>query len=160
MKKPMAGKKTRVFLDSNVLLSGLFSDKGAPRLLLDVLCLDLPVLAGVTGQFNVTELERNLRKKMPAVLPIYRAYFPKLKLEIIPFPSKGDVRRLAGAATAKDIPVLASAISGDADYLVTGDKKLYLSAKEKHKLPFKIVSPPEFLRSILPEILKSLGQKH
>jgi hypothetical protein len=40
----MARHPIKVFLDSNVILSGLLSDRGAPRLILDVLSLRLPVL--------------------------------------------------------------------------------------------------------------------
>lgn len=59
----MPGKNVRVFLDSNVLVSGLFSDRGAPRLVLDILSLDIPVLKAVTGAFNVAEVERNFRSR-------------------------------------------------------------------------------------------------
>jgi len=38
----MARKNFRVFLGSNVILSGLLSDKGEPRIILDVLSLRLP----------------------------------------------------------------------------------------------------------------------
>lgn len=53
MKKPMAKKAIKVFLDSNVILSGLLSDKGAPRIILDILSLRLPFVIGITGQYNI-----------------------------------------------------------------------------------------------------------
>lgn len=155
----MKRKEVRIFLDSNVLFSGLFSDKGPPRLILDVLGLGLPTLIGLTGRYNLIEIERNLEKKLPAALPVFQAYLMKLKMEMVPLPSREDVRRLAGAASPKDVPVLASAINGKADFLVTGDKELLLSAKGKHPFPYKIVSPADFLECILPDILKSLEQK-
>lgn len=124
---------------------------------MDILCLDLPVLSGITGRYNLIEIERNLRKKIPAALHTYEAYLNKLKLEIIPLPLQKDIKHLDGVTSDKDLPVLASTINANADYLVTGDKKFYLSAGRKHKLPFKIVTPAEFLSLILPEILKSLG---
>ena len=89
------------------MLSGLFSGTGAPRLILDILSLDLPVLKGLTGRFNLMEIERNLGKKMPAALPAYLRYLPRLKLEVIPLPSREDLRPLSGAAEEKDQPVLA-----------------------------------------------------
>lgn len=150
----MAEKSVKVFLDSNVIISGLLSDKGAPRVILDLLCLGLPMLAGATGEYNIIEIERNLKKKMPDVLPIYKKYFPLLNLEVIPLPLPGEVRKLAGLISGKDIPVLASAISGNVDFLVTGDKKDFIKLKGKY--PFKIVSPAEFLDVILPEVLKIL----
>jgi predicted nucleic acid-binding protein len=152
----METKKHRIFLDSNVILSGLFSEKGAPRLILDVLSLDLPGLTGLTGRFNVLEIERNLEKKMPAALPIYRCYLPKLKLEIIPLPSREDLGPLAGAADDKDLPVLASAINGKADDFVTGDKRLISLVGQKGGFPFKAVLPGEFLDKVLPGILAGM----
>jgi len=146
----MARKRLKVFLDSNVIISGLFSDKGSPRIVLDLLSLDLPLLSGATGEYNIVEIERNLLKKMPDVLPIYRRYLKILNLEIVPLPLSKDIKKLSGQIADKDIPVLASAINNNADFLVTGDKKDF--EKLKGKYPFKILSPSEFLDIILPSI--------
>ena len=66
----MARKTLKIFLDSNVILSGLLSDKGAPRVILDILCLGPPFLKGATGEYNILEIERNIQKKLPAILDI------------------------------------------------------------------------------------------
>ena len=150
----MAKKRFKVFLDSNIIISGLFSDKGSPRIILDLLSLDLPVISGVTGKYNIIEIERNLSKKMPDVLPLYRKYLKLLNLKIVPLPLYTDIKNLSGYTSDKDIPVLASAINGNADFLVTGDKKDFLKFKLKGKYSFKILSPGEFLDIILPEIIK------
>jgi predicted nucleic acid-binding protein len=150
----MPKKDLKIFLDSNVIISGLFSDKGAPRVILDLLSLGLPHLAGVTGEYNIIEIERNLTKKMPEVLPVYTKYLPLLGLEIIPLPSAREINKLAGTTSEKDIPVLASAIMGKADFLVTGDRKDFIHLTGNY--PFKILTPSEFLDSILPEVLKAL----
>jgi predicted nucleic acid-binding protein len=152
----MPKKEVKVFLDSNVILSGLFSDRGAPRIILDLLSLHLPILIGVTGQYNMIEIERNIRKKMPDVLALYKDFLPKLYLTIIPLPSPEDIKSLSGNISDKDVPVLASAITGKADFLVTGDKKDFLRPGTKGKYPLKIVSPSEFLEIVLPEILKDI----
>lgn len=65
----MAGRIVKLFLDSNVILSGLLSDKGAPRIILDILSLNLPFLSGLTGEFNLLEMERNLKKNCPDCFP-------------------------------------------------------------------------------------------
>jgi predicted nucleic acid-binding protein len=149
----MVKKAARVFLDSNVILSGLISDKGAPRIILDLLCLNLPVLIGLTGRYNIIEIKRNLKKKMPEILPIYEEYFPKLRFEIVPLPSPEEVGRFSGSISDKDVPVLVSAIRGKADFLVTGDKKDFDKLKVRGNYPFKILGPSEFLDVIIPEIL-------
>lgn len=148
----MAGKRLKVFLDSNVIISGLFSDKGSPRIILDLLSLDLPLLSCATGEYNIVEIERNLLKKMPDVLPVYRRYLKILNLEIVPLPLSKDIKKLSGQIADKDVPVLASAINSNADFLVTGDKKDF--EKLKGTYPFKILNPSEFLDIILPEVFK------
>ena len=151
----MARDPINVFLDSNVILSGLLSDRGAPRLILDVLSLRLPVLQGATGKYNILEIERNLAKKMPNLVPIYRKYLPLLDLEIVPLPSPETIEAMAGQSIDKDLPVLASASACRADYLVTGDKKDFAKAKESGKYCFQIVSPAEFLAGALQALIAS-----
>ncbi len=143
----MAEEAAKVFLDSNVILSGFLSDKGEPRIILDLLSLDLPFLSGLTGQYNILEIDRNLENKLPEALPVYKEYFPKLSLEIIPLPSKEEIKDYKDIISEKDAPVLASAVKGGADYLVTGDKD-FLKVKKTRKMPFKILSPQEFLFTI------------
>lgn len=150
----MVKRSIKIFLDSNVIISGLFSDKGAPRVILDILSLGLSQLAGVTGKYNIIEIERNLNRKMPEVLSVYRKYLPLLNLDIIPLPSQRETDKLSGVTSGKDIPVLASALKGKVDFLVTGDKKDFIRLIGKY--PFRIVSPSEFLDVLLPEVLKVL----
>ena len=155
----MGKKVVRVFLDSNVILSGLLSERGAPRIILDLLSLRLPFLIGSTGRYNLIEIERNLKKKMPGLLVLYKAYLPKLHLKVIPLPRPGEVRGFSGQIAEKDIPVLISAIRGKVDFLVTGDKQHFGKMKELDKYPFHVLTPSEFIDSILPEILKGLEEK-
>jgi predicted nucleic acid-binding protein len=149
-------RKRKIFLDSNVLLSGLFSDKGAPRIILDLLTLRLPMLAGATGRFNLMEVERNLKKKMPTALPLYREYLPRLGLEVVALPSWETVRNMAGIIAEKDIPVLASAIACRAEYLITGDKKDFGRLKADVSYHLTIIGPSEFIESVLPGIIEDL----
>lgn len=153
----MAKKASRVFLDSNIILSGLLSDKGAPRVILDILCMRLQFLTGITGLYNIIEIERNLANKLPAAIPMYKEYLPKLNLEFIPIPSHEDMKSLAGHIADKDVPVLASALKGKADFLVTGDKKDFTKLKTKKLYAFNIVTPTEFLDAIIPEVMKHLS---
>lgn len=155
----MVKRPLRVFLDSNVILSGLVSDKGPPRIILDLLSLKLPFFVGLTGRYNLFEIDRNLRKKMPGILPVYKAYFPKLDLKIIPLPRKEELGEYSGKIADKDIPVLVSAIRGKADFLVTGDKQHFEKMKGAGKYPLKIITPSEFIDSIIPEMFKELKEK-
>jgi len=154
----MAKRIVRVFLDSNVILSGLLSDKGAPRTILDLLTLKLPFLVGSTGRYNLIEIERNLKKKMPEILSVYNKYLPKLSLKIMPLPRPEEVREFSGKIANKDIPVLVSAIRSKADYLVTGDKEHFQKLRSPGNYSFEIVTPSEFIHLVLPEVLKGIGK--
>ena len=144
----MAKKPVRVFLDSNVVISGILSDRGSPRIILDILCLGLPLLVGIAGQYNVLEIEGALRRKAPEVIPIYQTYLPKLNLEIIPIPLKEELGPYHAYTSDKDVPVLVSAINGNADFLVTGDKKDFDKLKRSNDIKIKILSPSEFIEVI------------
>ena len=155
----MPKRIVRVFLDSNVILSGLLSEKGAPRTILDLLTLKLPFLVGSTGRYNLIEIERNLEKKMPEILSVYKRYLPKLHLKIIHLPRQEELREFSGKIANKDVPVLVSAIQSKADFLLTGDKQHFGKMKDLDKYPFHVVTPSEFIDSVLPEILKGLEEK-
>jgi predicted nucleic acid-binding protein len=154
----MAKRIVRVFLDSNVILSGLLSDKGAPRTILDLVALKLPFLVGSTGTYNLIEIERNLKRKMPEILSVYKRYLPKLNLKVIPLPRPEELREFSGKITGKDVPVLVSAIRSKTDFLVTGDKQHFQKLKSAGDYSFKIVTPSEFIDLILPEVLKEIGK--
>ena len=155
----MGKKVVRVFLDSNVILSGLLSERGAPRILLDLLSLRLPFLIGSTGRYNLIEIERNIKKKMSGLFPLFKDHLPKLNLKVIPLPRLEDVRGFSGQIAEKEAPVLVSAIQSKADFLVTGDKQHFGKMKGIGGYPFEVVTPSEFIDSILPEILKGLEEK-
>lgn len=155
----MGKKVVRIFLDSNVILSGLLSEKGAPRILLDLLNLKLPFLEASIGRYNLTEIERNLKNRMPGVWSVYKRYLPQLNLTVIPLPQSEELREFSGKIADKDIPVLVSAIQGEVDLLATGDKKHFEKLKGIEKYHLRIVSPSELVDSILPEILKEYEGK-
>jgi len=141
----MARKTLKIFLDSNVILSGLLSDKGTPRVILDILCLGPPFLKGATGEYNLMEIEQNIQKKLPAILDIYRSYIRKLQFEIVPLPPIKAVQSYFGKIADKDAPVLASAVIGGADYLVTGDKKDFGPFRKDASFSPKIIGPSELV---------------
>jgi predicted nucleic acid-binding protein len=152
----MAKRTVRFFLDSNVILLGLLSERGAPRIILDLLSLGLPFLMASTGRYNLMEIERNLEKRIPGLMPIYKRYLPRLNLTVIPLPKAEELREFFGKIIDKDIPVLVSAIKGKADFLITGDRRHFEKVKRVRKYQLEIVTPSEFIDSILPKILKEI----
>jgi uncharacterized protein len=125
----------RVFLDTNVLVSAV-ATRG---LCADVVRLVLAEHELLTGAVNLTELQRVLRDKLRAPARTVRELDAFLRTHtIVPKP-----------AALLDIPVrdpddrwvLASAVEGGADVLVTGDRDLLDLGG---RAPLSIVDPRGF----------------
>jgi predicted nucleic acid-binding protein len=144
----MERRTIKVFLDSNVILSGLISDRGAPRLILDILSLGLPVLRGVTGRYNLAEIERNVAKKLPAARSVLNECLPRMNLEIVFLPFSDEIGPFHGAAEDKDLPVIASASIARADYFVSEDEPLLSRLDRAVSFPARPCRPNEFLKEL------------
>lgn len=71
----------------------------------------------------------------------------------MPLLSLSDIQSLSGMTAEKDLPVISSALDGQTDVLVTGDKKDFLKIKREAML-FIIHSPAEFINKFLLNFLK------
>ena len=144
----MAKRKVKVFLDSNIIFSGLISDKAAPRLILDLLCYELPFMQAATGQYNLEEIVRTITRKLSAARPVFHDFMSRLKIEVIPLPKRKKLEKYCGVIVDEDLPVLVSAIECGADFLVTGDKKHFGGLRGRKDIPLKIYSPSEFVDTL------------
>lgn len=152
----MARKGIKAFLDSNVILSGFISDKAAPRIILDLLCHDLPFVSAATGQYNIEEIERTISRKLPEARPVFRDYMSRLKFQVVPLPGWAELEKYRGAIADTDLPVLVSAIQCGADYLVTGDKKHFGGLRGRKDIAVKICSPSEFI-DVVAACIREMG---
>ncbi len=109
----------RVFLDVNVLFSAAYTDGGAVRPLFDVVKkLDDATLIA-TG-YVIREARRNIERKRPSRLPELETLLEDVAT--LEEPSAELVEELSPLVPdADDAPVLAGAVSGGADVLVTGN---------------------------------------
>jgi putative PIN family toxin of toxin-antitoxin system len=134
----------RVFLDTNVLASA-FVARGLCADLLRYLLAEHEILV---GEVNLAELRRVLRDKFGATAAQIDAVETQLReLVVVPKPHRRSLVRIRDRA---DEIVLASALAGDADLLVSGDKDL-LSIADRVAIP--ILSPRqawEQLRRVAP----------
>jgi len=135
----------RVFLDSNVLISALIgAADSAPVILVDWLASGRvgPML---TGSCNLKEVERNLARKLPQAIPVWKHFLKNSGLIVVP------CRKLRlKDINPKDAPIIAAAVSAKASHFVTGDKRLVEEVKKStiHSL-LLAVSPREMLEAIL-----------
>jgi len=131
----------RVVLDANVYISALLVGRGCEEIL----------TLGRTGVIQVLlspeiidEVASVLRRKFhwsPADIRLFLDEASDL-CRMIPF----DPAEVEFPADPADAKILARAVAGKADVIVTGDKKHLLPLKRYRGIP--IVSPAEFLEQI------------
>jgi uncharacterized protein len=134
----------RICLDTNVLVAA-FATRG--------LCADVfrTVLAEhdlVVGEVIITELRRTLANKLQ--VPSARIDSVEALLRMVPVIPKPAKPSTVAIRDASDKWILATAVAGEADLLVTGDRDLLAIAA---KSPIPILSPRElweFLRTRSP----------
>lgn len=125
----------RVFLDTNVLVSA-FATRGVCA---DVLRVVLAEHTLVTGEVVLRELGRVLRKRIglpPGAVKEIDGFLREH--EVVPKPA---ARAAVPKRDADDQWVVASAVEGRADVLVTGDRDLLDIVADA---PIKIVDPRGF----------------
>lgn len=129
----------RVYLDTNVIVSA-FTTRGLSS---DVFRIILAEHTLILSGIVLEELQSVLREKIKLPLSQVKEITDYLsRFEII---SDFEINESIKLRDSSDIPVLSAALSGNIDFLVTGDKDL-LAVSEKYGL--KIVTPREFLTQI------------
>lgn len=129
----------RVFLDTNVLVSA-FASRGICADLLRHILVEHDL---VTGEVVLTELKRTLLKRVN-VPPNVVADIEDLLREhpVVPKPRRHlDL----GLRDADDEWIVASAVAGEAEMLVTGDKDILETTVE---LPVWVCSPRQFWEQV------------
>src|SRR3990170_5530469 len=74
-------KKTRIFIDSNVLIAGLASDQGASFRLLKL--IEQRIFDAYVCQLVLYESEKNIKKKLPESLPYFYYALKNLSFTVI-----------------------------------------------------------------------------
>ena len=122
----------KVFLDTNVLVSA-YTTRGICTDLLRYILAEHELL---TGEVNLVELRRVLRDRFRASPELIATVEAELRDEtIVPKPAKPSPLPIRDP---DDRWVLASAVDGNADLLVTGDRDLLAVARQA---PLAIVDP-------------------
>jgi predicted nucleic acid-binding protein len=119
--------KYKVFIDTNILLSGIFFDGNESRIL-DMVELDLLTAEDVADELRIV-VKKKLKYLKERTLEIALAETEKAftDISIIPRPMYGH--KLKQAATLmshkKDIPILAAVLYSRPDFFLTGDSHFF-----------------------------------
>jgi putative PIN family toxin of toxin-antitoxin system len=125
----------KVVCDTNVLVAGVVAD-GLCR---DIVKRRLPRVDLVTSRVLLDELARTLRRKFgtnPADVPLVAAYRERATI-VRPVPLPQPVCR-----DRDDDAVLATAVAGDADVILTGDEDLLVLGEYQG---IRILTPRRFV---------------
>lgn len=136
-------KQIRAFLDSSVIISGLASRSGGSYKILAL--AELGIVIPCISETVVAEVLRNVKKKLPECLDLFYVLFKKLPFKIY-VPGKNDLAHAESLINAKDAPILAAAITGRVDWLISLDKH-FLEKTWHDKVDFLIGTPQGFLTS-------------
>ena len=133
----------RVFLDANILFAAAYSPDGLSALLVELGAAGRVTL--LTSPLAIVEAERNLEAKRPAALPALREIIAAVR--VVREPAPADVERLTPTdLSAKDRPLLASAIVAHATHFVTGDVADFGRWMDRRaRLPLRVMTPRQFL---------------
>lgn len=136
-----AGRRTKAFLDSNVLLSAFLFPEGHTRQAIELMIEKDYNL--VTSEYVIFEVQRVLENRFPSVADKLGEFLSMLDAKIVRTPGKGFCLRYAKLLRdVTDLPILAAAIKEKADLLLSGDKDFH--TPEVSRL-ITVLSPGEFL---------------
>jgi len=135
--------KIRVFLDTSALIAGIASVKGSAREILRL--AETGMIDIVVSEQVIVEADRNIESKLTGMLADYREYMKVLSPELVNDPSPKETIKYAPLINKYDAPILAAADLSHADYLVTWDRKHFISNSVKDKVRVRVVTPGEFL---------------
>jgi putative PIN family toxin of toxin-antitoxin system len=133
----------RAVLDTNVLISGLLGEHSPPRQLVDAWLDGRYVL--VTSLYQVEEMSHVVA--YPRITSRLRLSDAEIDLVLAALLSqaevvRGDLRLPGVSRDPKDDPLVACAVEGAADYLVSGDADLLDLGKHENT---RVVTPREFV---------------
>ena len=138
----------RVFLDANVYFAGFHSPKGASGFVLEL--IRRKKIEAYASRLVLREADRNLRSKSDSkVLKAFRRYLQSVKVRIVPAPDESLFKPHESYLHPKDLPVLAAALLVKSDFLITLDRRHFLTPQVPARVTkIKICTPHDFIRDV------------
>ena len=135
-----------------MLVAGAHSVRGGSALLLEA-CKRRGFTAQTT--FLITlEAFRTLERDFPQTsLARFRSYLVDVDWDILPVPREDELREYASLIHPKDLHVLAAAVAGGSEFLLTLDRRHLIAAApavEEAELPIRVLTPGDFIQQVYP----------
>ena len=136
--------KLRVFLDSNVLFSGLYSGEGPSGKILELYVRG--AISVVVSRQVLEEFVRTVRTKLPRALPTLERLLTSVPPEVVADPPEEQVMQACDVINVMDAPVLAADALAEPDFFVTGDSGYFQDNPEVVRFGgFPVVTPAQFM---------------
>jgi putative PIN family toxin of toxin-antitoxin system len=133
----------RIFLDSNVIISGIYSKAGPPGKILDLHTAGRIQI--VVCKFVLEEVIRNIKVKRSKDIPALYAFLSNAPPTIAVDPGINEILLWAKYLRHEDAIILAAAIRARVDCFITGDRHFHSAALQSQKMNLKILTPAEFV---------------
>ncbi|MEK7621701.1 MAG: putative toxin-antitoxin system toxin component, PIN family [Patescibacteria group bacterium] len=135
----------KVFLDSSVIIAATLSSTGGSfRLCRE--CRDHHLIAYI-NQYVQDEVREAFARKYVSTIDKINLLLEWSKINIIPNPKPDFVRKIGNLINLEDAPILAGALGSEVDFLVTLDRKDFMTPKlKKFSLPTIITTPQDFFQ--------------
>ena len=133
----------RIFLDSNVIISGIYSKAGPPGKILDLHTAGRIQI--VDCRFVLEEVIRNIRVKRSKDIPALYAFLSNAPPIIAIDPDENEILLWAKYLSHEDAIILAAAIHARVDCFISGDRHFHSTGLKSQKLNLKILTPADFV---------------
>lgn len=128
----------RIMTDTNIIISAfLFPNSLIRKLLERIVVQDQLVLC----THIIEELYAVFKRKFPEEIDSLDFFLSELTFDLVYTPKRISASDYPNIRDEKDLPILVSAIIGDVDVFITGDKDFYCVDIEKPQ----IISPKDFV---------------
>lgn len=135
-------RRARVFLDSNVIFSGLRSKGGPPGQILEMQARREIIV--VVSRLVLEEVVRTIKEKLPEALPSLSHFLASALPEVVADPSLEEVRHWEEIINSLDAPVLAAAIQARPDHVITGNIR-HFTIEVAERSGLSILTPSQFV---------------
>lgn len=137
--------KSRVFLDSSAIMSGVISATGAARALL--VMAEMGQIELIISEQVIVESERSLAKKVPQALPDFRQAIKDANIKIVANPAPQETNgHIYLISDPDDVPIWVAAMQMKVDYLATHNRKHFLNdPKVAEQAGIRIGTPGDVL---------------
>lgn len=146
---PAGRAKPRVFIDADVLFAGSASGSEYGASLVILRMAEITLIEAVTSEQVMTEVERNLKGKIPLGLPNFYSLSSRC-LQVVPDPEKNALLPHLGKAEEKDLPILVAAQRENCPWLVTFNVRHF----QPGVTGVTVLRPGEFLSRIRDQLVR------